>query len=185
MLRKGTLLAQGHTVNWPDYKLQPGFSEPTFHATLSQHQNISKSMHTATNTYIVGPPSCFLHLCLTVHSLFIYQGLQVDDETEVFLGKFTFDMEKSEIQTFHLQVCLSLRMRVPREWNREGRLGRKAVLGTIHLSSQNDPPTAFPKVKIQILSNWGHPHFTCLYRVRAHGMRTSEEAGDSATGGPN
>ncbi|KAK1337439.1 hypothetical protein QTO34_002066 [Cnephaeus nilssonii] len=80
------------------------------------------------------------------------EGLQVDDETEVFLGKFTFDVEKSEIQTFRLQ---------------------------------NDPPTAFPKVKIQILSNWGHPHFTCLYRVRAHGMRTSEEAGDSATGGPN
>ncbi|MBZ3869240.1 Sperm-associated antigen 4 protein [Sciurus carolinensis] len=76
-------------------------------------------------------------------------GLQVDDETEVFLGKFTFDVKKSEIQTFHLQ---------------------------------NDPPSAFPKVKIQILSNWGHPRFTCLYRVRAHGVRTSEEAGDSAMG---
>ncbi|XP_029419169.1 sperm-associated antigen 4 protein isoform X4 [Nannospalax galili] len=67
-------------------------------------------------------------------------GLQVDDITEVFLGKFTFDVQKSEIQTFHLQV------------------------------------------KIQILSNWGHPRFTCLYRVRAHGVRTSEWAGDSATG---
>ncbi|XP_045050659.1 sperm-associated antigen 4 protein isoform X5 [Desmodus rotundus] len=83
---------------------------------------------------------------------FAVYGLQVDDETEVFLGKFTFDVEKSEIQTFHLQ---------------------------------NEPPAAFPKVKIQILSNWGHPHYTCLYRVRAHGMRISEEAGDSATGGPN
>ncbi|XP_054429400.1 sperm-associated antigen 4 protein isoform X2 [Pteronotus mesoamericanus] len=83
---------------------------------------------------------------------FAVYGLQADDETEVFLGKFTFDVEKSEIQTFHLQ---------------------------------NDPPAAFPKVKIQILSNWGHPHYTCLYRVRAHGMRTSEGAGDSATGGPN
>uniref|UniRef100_A0A8C2SCH2 Sperm associated antigen 4 n=1 Tax=Capra hircus TaxID=9925 RepID=A0A8C2SCH2_CAPHI len=80
---------------------------------------------------------------------FAVYGLQVDDETEVFLGKFTFNVEKSEIQTFHLQ---------------------------------NDPPAAFPKVKIQILSNWGHPRFTCLYRVRAHGVRTSEEAGDSATG---
>uniref|UniRef100_A0A2K5I128 SUN domain-containing protein n=1 Tax=Colobus angolensis palliatus TaxID=336983 RepID=A0A2K5I128_COLAP len=79
-------------------------------------------------------------------------GLQVDDETEVFLGKFTFDVEKSEIQTFHLQ---------------------------------NDPPAAFPKVKIQILSNWGHPRFTCLYRVRAHGVRTSEGAEGSATGGPH
>ncbi|XP_064132102.1 sperm-associated antigen 4 protein isoform X5 [Loxodonta africana] len=80
---------------------------------------------------------------------FAVYGLQVDDETEVFLGKFTFDVEKSEIQTFHLQ---------------------------------NDPPAAFPKVKIQILSNWGHPRFTCLYRVRAHGERTSEGAGDSTTG---
>ncbi|XP_075818816.1 sperm-associated antigen 4 protein isoform X2 [Microtus pennsylvanicus] len=81
-------------------------------------------------------------------------GLQADDETEVFLGKFTFDVQKSEIQTFHLQ---------------------------------NDPPSAFPKVKIQIRSNWGHPRFTCLYRVRAHGVRISEWA-DSATGvtgGPN
>ncbi|XP_007932794.1 sperm-associated antigen 4 protein [Orycteropus afer afer] len=86
---------------------------------------------------------------------FAVYGLQADDKTEVFLGKFTFDVEKSEIQTFHLQ---------------------------------NDPPTAFPKVKIQILSNWGHPRFTCLYRVRAHGERTSEGARDSttgATGGPH
>ncbi|KAM6163838.1 sperm-associated antigen 4 protein [Rhynchocyon petersi] len=79
---------------------------------------------------------------------FAVYGLQVDDETEVFLGKFTFDVEKSEIQTFHLQ---------------------------------NDPPAAFPKVKIQILSNWGHPRFTCLYRVRAHGKRTSKGAGESTT----
>ncbi|XP_055458300.1 sperm-associated antigen 4 protein isoform X3 [Psammomys obesus] len=75
-------------------------------------------------------------------------GLQVDDKTEVFLGKFVFDVQKSEIQTFHLE---------------------------------NDPPSAFPKVKIQILSNWGHPRFTCLYRVRAHGVRTSEWAEDNAT----
>ncbi|XP_049724840.1 sperm-associated antigen 4 protein isoform X2 [Elephas maximus indicus] len=40
---------------------------------------------------------------------FAVYGLQVDDETEVFLGKFTFDVEKSEIQTFHLQVGLSER----------------------------------------------------------------------------
>lgn len=141
------------------------------------------------NTYIVGPQLLlpFPSTCasLFLHSLFTYQGLQVDDETEVFLGKFTFNVEKSEIQTFHLQVCFSLGMMVLREWDREGRLGRKTALGMIHLSPQNDPPTAFPKVKIQILSNWGHPHYTCLYRVRAHGMRTLEAAGNSATGGPN
>uniref|UniRef100_A0A8C0S1E4 SUN domain-containing protein n=1 Tax=Canis lupus familiaris TaxID=9615 RepID=A0A8C0S1E4_CANLF len=74
---------------------------------------------------------------------FAVYGLQVDDETEVFLGKFTFNVEKSEIQTFHLQV----------PWH--------------------DP--------FQL----GPPRFTCLYRVRAHGMRTSEGAGDNATGEPH
>ncbi|XP_072487472.1 sperm-associated antigen 4 protein isoform X2 [Notamacropus eugenii] len=71
-------------------------------------------------------------------------GLQGDDKTEILLGKFTFEVEKSEIQTFHLK---------------------------------NEPPMAFPKVKIQILSNWGHPRFTCLYRVRAHGLRSHDNAG--------
>lgn len=95
-------------------------------------------------------------------------------------------------QRFRLSTyrCVSLGVRVLKDRDSKGRLGRKAALGTAgfgmnHLSPQNDPPAAFPKVKIQILSNWGHPRFTCLYRVRAHGMRTSEGAGDSATGEPH
>ncbi|XP_044515723.1 SUN domain-containing protein 5 [Gracilinanus agilis] len=28
---------------------------------------------------------------------------------------------------------------------------------------------AFNYIKLKILTNWGNPHFTCLYRVRAHG----------------
>ncbi|XP_049635428.1 sperm-associated antigen 4 protein [Suncus etruscus] len=96
------------------------------------------------------PPSSVAHTGGTNSAPrdFMVYGLQVDDETEVFLGKFTFEVEKSEIQTFHLQ---------------------------------NDPSAAFPKVKIQILSNWGHARFTCLYRVRAHGLRT-KGTGDSTTG---
>ncbi|XP_027723096.1 sperm-associated antigen 4 protein [Vombatus ursinus] len=76
---------------------------------------------------------------------FAVYGLEGDDKTEILLGKFTFEVEKSEIQTFHLK---------------------------------NEPPMAFPKVKIQILSNWGHPRFTCLYRVRAHGLRRHDDAGE-------
>lgn len=64
----------------------------------------------------------------------------------------------------------------------DGEDSLRAGVGTIRLSPQNDPPSAFPKVKIQILSNWGHPRFTCLYRVRAHGVRISEWAEDNATG---
>ncbi|XP_004586076.1 SUN domain-containing protein 5 [Ochotona princeps] len=34
---------------------------------------------------------------------------------------------------------------------------------------QNQPPRAFGAVKVKVSSNWGHPRFTCLYRVRVHG----------------
>lgn len=73
------------------------------------------------------------------------------------------------------------------QWTLVGRTVLRAVVGMICLSPQNDPPSAFPKVKIQILSNWGHPRFTCLYRVRAHGVRISEWADNATgvTGGPN
>ncbi|XP_074068168.1 sperm-associated antigen 4 protein isoform X5 [Macrotis lagotis] len=82
---------------------------------------------------------------------FAVYGLQGDDKTEILLGKFTFDVHKSEIQTFHLK---------------------------------NEPPEAFPKVKIEILSNWGQSRFTCLYRVRAHGLHSHHIQGeDSRTKG--
>lgn len=68
----------------------------------------TEHIHSRSSTKLLSPSSTCASLFL--NSLFTYQGLQVDDETEVFLGKFTFDVEKSEIQTFHLQVCLSLGM---------------------------------------------------------------------------
>ncbi|XP_008575196.1 PREDICTED: SUN domain-containing protein 5 [Galeopterus variegatus] len=37
---------------------------------------------------------------------------------------------------------------------------------------QNQPARAFSSVKVKISSNWGNPHFTCLYRVRVHGSVT-------------
>ncbi|XP_020854182.1 sperm-associated antigen 4 protein isoform X2 [Phascolarctos cinereus] len=93
------------------------------------------------------PPSSVAHTggASSAPKDFAVYGIEGDDKTEILLGKFTFDGEKSEIQTFHLK---------------------------------NVPPMAFPKVKIQILSNWGHPRFTCLYRVRAHGLRTHDNAGE-------
>lgn len=80
------------------------------------------SVHTTTE-HKVGSQHLHLHLSLFLHSLFTYQGLQVDDETEVFLGKFTFNVEKSEIQTFHLQVCWSLGGEGSKRMGQWGKIG--------------------------------------------------------------
>ncbi|XP_026723129.1 sperm-associated antigen 4 protein-like [Athene cunicularia] len=35
-------------------------------------------------------------------------------------------------------------------------------------------PRAFSCVKFLVKSNWGNPEFTCIYRVRVHGLRARE-----------
>ena len=35
--------------------------------------------------------------------------------------------------------------------------------------SSNDESVAFGAVDLEILDNWGHPDYTCIYRVRVHG----------------
>lgn len=35
---------------------------------------------------------------------------------------------------------------------------------------QNEASESLLCVKLQILSNWGHPKYTCLYRFRVHGI---------------
>ncbi|XP_054899201.1 SUN domain-containing protein 1-like isoform X2 [Poeciliopsis prolifica] len=36
------------------------------------------------------------------------------------------------------------------------------------ISEQNDE--AFQIIEVQVLSNWGHPEYTCMYRFRVHGL---------------
>ena len=40
------------------------------------------------------------------------------------------------------------------------------------LCFQNEASESLLCVKLQILSNWGHPKYTCLYRFRVHGIPT-------------
>ncbi|XP_031206784.1 sperm-associated antigen 4 protein-like isoform X3 [Mastomys coucha] len=90
----------------------------------------------------------------TCPSPFTWKGLQANN-TEVFLGKFIFDVQKSEVETFHLQ---------------------------------NDPPSAFSKVKIQVLSNWGNRYITILHKIYLYGVQFPELADDNAmevTGEPH
>uniref|UniRef100_A0A096M503 SUN domain-containing protein n=2 Tax=Poecilia formosa TaxID=48698 RepID=A0A096M503_POEFO len=36
------------------------------------------------------------------------------------------------------------------------------------ISEENDE--AFQIIEVQVLSNWGHPEYTCMYRFRVHGL---------------
>ncbi|KAM4716314.1 uncharacterized protein FYW61_018865 isoform 2-T2 [Anableps anableps] len=40
-------------------------------------------------------------------------------------------------------------------------------LQTFTISEENDE--AFQIIEVQVLSNWGHPEYTCMYRFRVHG----------------
>ncbi|XP_054843971.1 SUN domain-containing protein 2 isoform X2 [Eublepharis macularius] len=43
---------------------------------------------------------------------------------------------------------------------------------TFHFQDE-DKSTAFQLVELRILSNWGHPEYTCIYRFRVHGELVS------------
>jgi len=61
-------------------------------------------------------------------------------------------------------------------WDPEGNIPLLNLTYTIDTSSsavQTFPlaiPTKLSKLKIEVLSNWGHEEYTCVYRVRVHGM---------------
>ncbi|XP_027132923.1 SUN domain-containing protein 1 isoform X6 [Larimichthys crocea] len=85
----------------------------------------------------------------TLHSAprdFSVYGL--DDESQVtgtLLGSFTYDEDGEALQTFSVTV------------------------------SEEDSDLSFHIIEVQILSNWGHQDYTCMYRFRVHG--TPEDAG--------
>lgn len=37
------------------------------------------------------------------------------------------------------------------------------------LSHQEENGEAFQIIEVQVLSNWGHEEYTCMYRFRVHG----------------
>lgn len=40
---------------------------------------------------------------------------------------------------------------------------------TLCLSRQEENDEAFQIIEVQVLSNWGHEEYTCMYRFRVHG----------------
>jgi hypothetical protein len=47
------------------------------------------------------------------------------------------------------------------------RAGDQKLVGSPQFQEQLD--RAFQIVELRVLSNWGHPEYTCLYRFRVHG----------------
>ncbi|XP_043945617.1 SUN domain-containing protein 1 isoform X2 [Protopterus annectens] len=47
------------------------------------------------------------------------------------------------------------------------------ALQTFDVKEENDK--AFQIVELRVLSNWGHPEYTCLYRFRVHGVPVKNE----------
>ncbi|XP_042325172.1 SUN domain-containing protein 2 [Sceloporus undulatus] len=44
---------------------------------------------------------------------------------------------------------------------------------TFHFEDEKKTSTAFQLIELRILSNWGHPEYTCIYRFRVHGEPVS------------
>jgi hypothetical protein len=62
--------------------------------------------------------------------------------TQVFLGRFVYDINGRSVQTFELPE----------------RLNRPIIA-----------------VLLKVNSNWGNPHYTCIYRIRVHGNAEHED----------
>ena len=51
--------------------------------------------------------------------------------------------------------------------------GSKGSVTLTPASSTQDPKMAtYQVVELRILTNWGHPEYTCIYRFRVHGEPT-------------
>lgn len=43
------------------------------------------------------------------------------------------------------------------------------ALQTFAVGVSREPQRSFQMVEVKVSSNWGHPDYTCVYRVRVHG----------------
>jgi len=74
-------------------------------------------------------------------------------------------------------------------WDHEGNtplLNMTYTIDTVSSSVQTFPlPTSvkLSKLRLHILSNWGHEEYTCLYRVRVHGVQTDLDTDVGSTPG--
>ncbi len=44
---------------------------------------------------------------------------------------------------------------------------------------KEEVPRGFQIIEMKVLSNWGHPEYTCVYRFRVHGKLVDEDLASS------
>lgn len=45
----------------------------------------------------------------------------------------------------------------------------RCLFPSLFVSHQEENGEAFQIIEVQVLSNWGHEEYTCMYRFRVHG----------------
>lgn len=92
------------------------------------------------------------------------QGL--DDEYQEegkLLGHYTYQEDGESLQTFPVMVTKKGLFKL---FKHEIDLIARSK-SVFHTQEQNDK--TFQIIEVRVLSNWGHPEYTCLYRFRVHG----------------
>ena len=99
---------------------------------------------------------------------FHIQGL--DDEYQVegkLLGHYTYQEDGESLQTFPVMVTVEALHSLLEIKIYSTSVTVYWIFSPLLFQEQNDK--AFQIIEVRVLSNWGHPEYTCMYRFRVHG----------------
>lgn len=101
-----------------------------------------------------------------------WQGL--DDEYQEegkLLGHYTYQEDGESLQSFDVMVtsrgffvCFFLAATFATSLTTFSKCLKNNIFDTQELNDKT-----FQIIEVRVLSNWGHPEYTCLYRFRVHG----------------
>ncbi|XP_055977524.1 SUN domain-containing protein 5 [Sorex fumeus] len=178
-------LIQGDYIEKPDFALKSIGASIDFEQTSATYNyNKARSYWNWIRLWnYAQPPDVILEPNVTPGNCWAFSGdrgqVTIRMAQKVFLSNVTLQ---------HIPKTISLSGSLdtaPKDfviYGLEGSLKEEVFLGAFQFQPeniiqtfplQNQPLRAFGAVKVKISSNWGSPHFTCLYRVRVHGSVTA------------
>ena len=94
-----------------------------------------------------------------------------DDEPAVYLTTLMYDLEGRQVQTFPIATDPT----TDTDDDEQESASCSAVSDTPSCGVLDPTHTAIAVVKFEIVDNWGHPEYTCVYRLRVHGQAVSTQ----------